>query len=294
MGLKLEEVPVPTEVLVVDSVNRVPSPDPAGASDALPVIPLPTEFEVADVKLADPALLRPMRFQMLPSGRFTAESLPMRFLISRAFNTNNNDQLPGLPSWVDTVRVSIVAKAPADSSVGPVTDPETLATMLRALLVERFGLAYHSEPRQVAAYSLVAAKPKLKKADPESRIFCRMAPPSPNSLPNSQTLSCQNAPIAMLAERLQTMPGINAPVEDATGLEGGWDFSLNFNPVPFAMLGPRAAADAGQNGPSASDPTGGYTIFGSIERQLGLKLEAKKKMAPVVVIDRIQPKPTEN
>ena len=295
LGLKLEQTPVSQAVLVVDSVNRQPSDNPPGIADALPATPPPTEFEVADVKLVSPDYHGVMRFQMLPSGRFLANGMPLRFLINRAFNTNNNDQIAGLPGWVDTVRVDITAKAPAES-VAVSYDPDVFAPMLRALLMERFGLAYHTEQRPVSAYSLVAAKPKMKKADPQSRIFCRTPPPSPNIGPDSRALACQNATMVLLAESLQNLaPGLTAPVQDATGLEGGWDFTLTFSPVPPAMLNRIAAAgDQGKGAPVASDPAGGYTIFESIEKHLGLKLEAQKRTLPVIVIDRLQPKPTEN
>jgi uncharacterized protein (TIGR03435 family) len=298
LGLKLEEVPVPQDVLVVDSVERKPSDNAPGVAGALPPIAPPTEFEVADVKLATPDIRSPMRFQMQPGGRLVVNGMPMRFLISRAFNTNNNDQIVGLPNWVDTVRVSITAKAPEESVTGSFIDPETLAPMVRALLVERFGLAYHSEQRLVSAYSLVAAKPKLKKADPNSRISCRIVPPSPNTPPNSQVLKCQNATMALFAERLLNLaPGLNSPVEDATGLEGGWDFTLAFSPLPPMLLNrpaPGGDPGQGQSAPVATDPTGGYTIFESIEKQLGLKLESQKRSLPVIVIDSLQQKPADN
>ena len=296
LGLKLEQVPVPKAVLVVESINRTPSDNPPGVADRLPVTPPPTEFEVADVKLANPDMQRPPRFQTQLGGRFVVDAMPMRFLISRAFNSNNKDQIVGLPNWVDSVRVSITAKAPEESFVGPINDPEVLATMIRALLVERFGLAYHTEQRPVSAYSLVAEKPKLKKADAESRIFCRIVPPSPDTAPNSQILRCQNATMALFAERLQNLvSGLNSPVQDATGLEGGWDFTLAFNPIPPMMFNrPGPPGDSAQGVPTASDPVGGYTIFQSIEKQLGLKLEPQKRTLPVVVIDRIQQKPTDN
>jgi uncharacterized protein (TIGR03435 family) len=233
---------------------------------------------------------------MQPGGRLVVDGMPMRFLISRAFNTNNNDQIAGLPNWVDTVRVFITAKAPEEAVTGPLLDPETLAPMIRALLVERFGLSYHSEQRPVSAYSLVATKPKLKKADPNSRIFCKIGPPSPNRPPNSQVLRCQNATMAFFAERLLNLaPGLNLPVEDATGLEGVWDFTLAFSPIPPMMLNrPAPGGDSGPGAPVASDPSGGYTIFESIEKQLGLKLESQKRSLPVIVIDSLQQRPTDN
>ena len=42
LGLKLEERPVPTPVLVVDSANQKPSANPPGLAEALPPIPVPT------------------------------------------------------------------------------------------------------------------------------------------------------------------------------------------------------------------------------------------------------------
>ena len=41
--------------------------------------------------------------------------------------------------------------------------------MLRSLVVERFKLRSHMETRQVNAYTLVAVKPRLAKADPNAR-----------------------------------------------------------------------------------------------------------------------------
>ena len=43
---------------------------------------------------------------------------------------------------------------------------EALRPMIQALLVDRFKLKVHTEDRRIAAYTLIAAKPKLKKAVP--------------------------------------------------------------------------------------------------------------------------------
>lgn len=302
LGLKLEEVPVPMKVVVVESVLRKPTDNLPNIKEVLPDIPAPTEFEVADVKLADPnpgrGLPPLMGFRMQPGGRFVVNGIPLSFLLGRAFNVARNDQIVGIPSWADSVRVSITAKVgdyPGDGPTG--MDPEFIAPLIRSLLTERFGLAWHTEQRSSTAYSLVAAKPKLKKADPNSRIYCRNAPPSPNRAPNEQVLNCQNATMALFAERVQNIPAINAPVDDATGLDGGWDFSFSFNPIPqMAMVGLGRGGDqaVGQGAPVAADPGGGYTVFESIGKQLGLKLEAKKKLVPVTVIDKLNQKPTEN
>ena len=46
--------------------------------------------------------------------------------------------------------------------------------------------------------------------------------------------------------------------------------------------------------PVASDPGGGLTIFGALEKQLGLKLESQKRPMTVTVIDCLEQKVAEN
>jgi len=281
--------------MVVDSVNQKPSANPPGTADVLPVVPPPTEFEVASVKPSEGggrgAMFRPMT-----GGRFTATGLPMRILLMQAFNANGESPV-GIPSWVDSERYDIVAKAPGDAPATQGVDMEVLAPMLRSLLVERFGLKYHTEDRQVTAYALTGGKPKMKPADPASRAFCKDKPAPPGSPPATRILNCQNVTMAQFAERLQFMsPELTWPVADATGLEGAWDFTLTFS-MSFGM--PMMARGGGDSGPGAGpaappDPTGGLTVFEAIEKQLGLKLEKQKRTAPLIVIDRLEQKPTEN
>jgi uncharacterized protein (TIGR03435 family) len=304
LGLKLEQRPIPKQVLVIESVSRTPTPNPANLTELLPMPPAPTEFEVADVKLAaPPSPSQPpmIMMQMQPGGRFTCRGCPMRLLLSRAFNSNNNELLAGVPAGVDSMRVDVIAKTSSDAVTGPGIDPVVIAPLLRNLLADRFKMTYHEEERPVTAYSLVSDKPKLKKADPDSRIFCRRGQAPPGSPPGSQALTCQNATMAFFAEQfLQGYPGLNWPVLNATGLEGGWDFALTFSILPPALL--NAAGRGGPPGgdpqsgalPSASDPNGGYTIFEAIEKQLGLKLKAEKRNEKVIVIDHLETTPTEN
>jgi len=210
----------------------------------------------------------------------------------------SREQVVGLPPFADTDRYDIIAKAPSVGGQAPLVDFESSAPMLRALLVERFKMAYHTEPRKVAAYSLIAPKPKLKKADPEARSSCKQSNNAPGAPAGSMTISCQNVTMAYFAERLQNMSfGTFAwPVEDATELEGGYDISLTFNPSSGMNFGP--GPGRGGNGsenavPTASDPTPGVTLFEAIEK-LGLKLDQRKREMPVIVIDHMERKPTEN
>jgi uncharacterized protein (TIGR03435 family) len=92
LGLKLEQRPIPKPVLVIESVSRTPTPNPANVAEVLPTPPAPKEFEVADVKAGGaPSPSQPpmISMQMQPGGRFTCRGCPMRLLLSRAFNSNN-------------------------------------------------------------------------------------------------------------------------------------------------------------------------------------------------------------
>ncbi len=302
LGLKLEEKQIPTPVIVVDSVNRKPSANPPGTAEALPPQPIPTEFEVASIKEAvleggRGPIMR--RFGMQAGGRFEATASPLSFLVNRAFNTNNRDQIVGLPQWADSTFFDITAKTSVEAPASnPVIEPDVLAPMLVNLLKERFKLAYHTEERPAGTYTLSSnGKPKMKKADPASRIFCKTPPPPPGSPPMTRVLSCQNASMALLAERLQGMTQeLSWPIADATGLEGGYDFTLSFSMMMPAMF--RGPGGSGPPGgapvPDAAEPTQGLTIFEAIDKQLGLKLTTQKRPMQVIVIDHIEQKPVEN
>jgi uncharacterized protein (TIGR03435 family) len=297
LGLKLEERQLPTPVLMVDRANRTPDKNPPNVAEVLPPIPVPTEFDVATIKPSDPAS-RMGRFQLQAGGRVNVERMPLRFLLNRAFDTNSNEQVVGLPTSMENEPYDIAAKLPpSGATLGPM-DTDMLAKPLLALLVDRFKLTYHKEDRPITAYSLTAAKPKMKKADPASRIFCRNTPAPPGAPPGTRLMKCQNITMAEFVGRLQNMTqDLQWPVADATGLEGGWDFTLTFNQRAMMNFGGPRMGDAGQspnNMPSASEPAGGYTLNEAIEKELGLKLEKQKRTMSIFVIDHIEPKPTDN
>jgi uncharacterized protein (TIGR03435 family) len=232
----------------------------------------------------------------------------LKLVIEQAWNITD-DMLVGAPKWLDTDRFDIVAKAPA---LGPASgqnlDVDTLLLMLRSLVVERFKLAVHNEVRPVNAYTLMAVKPKMKPADPTSRTrfhegTAREGDKDPRNVNPalSRLVSVQNMTMAQFAEQLQRIaPGyIHSPVLDATGLDGSYDFTLNFSPIGLMQNvgGGGRGADGSPSPPAttvASDPTGGITLFEAIEKQLGLKLELQKRPAQVLVIDHIEQKPIDN
>ena len=65
---------------------------------------------------------------------------------------------------------------------------------------------------------------------------------------------------------------------------------LNYTPTGDRR-DPVGAADEGA---TASDLSGAMSIFEAINKQLGLKMETHKRMLPVLVIDHLEEKPTDN
>jgi uncharacterized protein (TIGR03435 family) len=318
LGLKLELQKTPIPVIVVDSVDRKPTDNPPGITQTLPPPP-PAEFEVADIKPSPPgAPARGGGFQ--PGGRIDLRGVPLKMLIILAWDLTPLDDLPGAPKFVDTATFDLVAKATTttqSSGNGPPIEIDELRMMMRKLLADRFKLTTHYEDRPVNAYTLVSVKPKLKKADPSNRTGCKTgpAPIGKDAAPGPPVFQavCQNMTMAQFTEQLQTVAPlyIRNPVLDSTGLEGAWDFTLTFTPVPAGFNGGRIGPgggrgpDGGGGGvrpadssasatPTASDPSDAMTLFDAVSKQLGLKLEMQKRPLPVLVIDHIEEKPTDN
>ena len=293
LGLKLELGKVPQPVLAVESVNEQPTADPPGAAASLPPLP-PPQFEVAAIKWpCDDDHTRAPLFES--GGRVTATCVPLISLIKRAWRLGF-EQPVGMPKWLADMNsrkynISIAAKAPAGIAPDPQRNAEAMDiidAMLRALLIDRYKMTAHYEDRPMDAYTLVAAKPKLAKADPANRTGCtRQNQPS-----QGQTLMvrlvCQNMTMAQFAEQIQAYDfDIDYPVLDDTRITGAWDFTIDFDAM--AKYGSVPISPDGDD----SDPSGSVPFVKAVEK-LGLKLEVHKRPEPVLVIDHIEEKPTEN
>ncbi len=302
LGLKLELGKVPQPVLAVESVNEQPSPNPPGVAAALPPLP-PPQFDVAAIEWpCHDNFSGSLRFES--GGRVTATCVGLAILIAQAWNLANFWQPAGAPKWLTDgsttkYNISIVAKAPPGIAPDPQRNAQArdiLNTMLRSLLIDRYKMAVHYEDRPMDAYTLVAAKPRLTKADPANRTGCtRQNQPSQGQGFIVQ-LVCRNMTMAQFAEQIQAYDNdIYYPVQDGTGIEGAWDFTIEYD----AMAGLRARFPLARDGTGptsdgqASEPTGSMSFPEAIEK-LGLKLEEHKRPEPVLVIDHIEEKPTDN
>ena len=309
LGLKLELTKLPMPVIVVESVAQKPTPNVPGVEKSLP--PVPTQFEVATLKPTDPDF-KGMMLNVQPGGRVNIAALPVKMLLQQAWGMRD-DMMIGTQKWMDSDRYDIVGKVSAE--LAPATpnapvDFDAVMVMLQNLLIERFKMKVHFEDRPVTAYTLVAAKPKLKKADPSERTKWVEGPGTDGKDPRNATpilgrlVTVTNMTMAQLAERLQGIaPGyLSSPVEDGTKLAGAYDFTLSFSPNGFQNVGAggRGGPDGAPPPPPeaasapASDPNGGITLFEAMEKQLGLKLEAHKRPVQVLVIDHMEQKPIDN
>jgi uncharacterized protein (TIGR03435 family) len=295
LGLKLERGMAPQPVLSVVSVNEIPTPNAAGIETSLPPLP-PAQFEVASIRPCDlngPGPNINVRFEA--GARVTMRCMFPSILINRVFGLAPGEEPLGKPKWMGNnsqPAYTMEATAPADaipSGVSVAQQQEILSEMILGLLRERWGLRTHWEQRPMDALTLMAVKPKLTKADPAGRTGCTR-----QSLPGTGlmlALACKNMTMAQFAEQVR---GFSAmlfyPVEDGTNLEGAWDFSVTYSVQ--ASIGIRAPGA----GPAAeaSEPSGQLSFNEAVEKQLGLKFETHKRPEPVLVIDHIEEKPSEN
>ena len=97
----------------------------------------------------------------------------------------------------------------------------------------------------------------------------------------------QNAPIAHLAAGLSTL-GIGLVV-DKTGLQGPYDFTLEFEIDP-GMTSPKG--NKGGQSPPVSTGSG-PSLFTAIEEQLGLRLVRERVTTSFLVIESAE-RPSEN
>jgi uncharacterized protein (TIGR03435 family) len=303
LGLNLEEQKIPLPVIVVDSANEKPSDNPADVTTALPPPP-PAEFEVADIKPSPPGA-NMGGGGLMPGGRVELRGAPLKLLIQVAWNINNPDEMmAGAPKFVDSARFDVIAKASSVTS-GPASarqiDIDALRLMFQALLIDRFKMKVHYEDRPVAGYVLTAGKPKLQKADPANRTGCHEGPGADGKDPRiaapvlSRLLTCQNMTIAQLAEQLPNLANgyVHTPVLDSTGLTDPYDFTLSFSAINVLQNGVSSQQPAA-GGENASDPSGGVSLPDAMNKQLGIKMEMRKRPMQVLVIDHVEEKPTEN
>ena len=79
---------------------------------------------------------------------------------------------------------------------------------------------------------------------------------------------------------------LSRPVLDATGLTAKYNFTLTFSLEGLSI--------APQGVPASTDIETPPDLFSAVQSQLGLKLESKKGLVDLIVIDHIEKAPVEN
>jgi uncharacterized protein (TIGR03435 family) len=254
-------------------------------------------FEVVSIHLDDPDTHR-MRIGMGPDGRFIAAGVTMKRLVCMAYGLQDF-QLEGAPGWFTSERFVIQAKSESnvEEQFPKLNDEQRMLLgkqMVQAMLSERFKLSMRQESKEVPILGMVIAKngPKLHEATPGDTY--------PNGLKDSNGvghagmmtfngthLTAQGAKLDNLASFLSGQ--LNEIVQNKTGLDGKYDFTLEWSPETERPNGPQQGGEASNSVAMDSGPS----LFTAINEQLGLKLEPQKSFVPVYVVVTAE-KPTEN
>jgi uncharacterized protein (TIGR03435 family) len=303
--------------LVADGQSTPPKPE---------ATPKP-EFEVASIKLAPPPGQGRFRIGNTGGpgtpdpGLFSCTNCTVSMLVTSAFDLKRY-QFPGSLGPMEGDRYNVTARVPEG------TTKEQFRLMQQALLVDRFGLKYHWEKKEMQTYELVVAKGGIKmKESAEDPAGAGAAPPPVNfqklemgkdgfpifppgrSMMIMSPRGARKQAVAETMDQLVTMLSnqLNKPVTDGTGLKGKYDYILSWTPDMAMMMGGRGGGPPPPPPPGGSPVAGGGpmldlsdgdtsgpTLIGALQSQLGLKLEQKKGMVDIFVIDHVEKVPTEN
>ena len=258
----------------------------AGTLCGQPVPNATHTYDVVSIHKADPAE-RNSGFSPGPQGGLHARNDTAMDLMTFAFDVREH-QLLGVPGWAKTERFEIYLTP--DRSEPPLADEANHAELdgwlvrnrqrLQAVLRDRFGLVVRKETREMPVYELVVSKGGHKLSPPVN----------PNrgvsfDINGGQQIVARSSTMRMLADSLAIIMG--RFVRDETGLNGSFDFKMDFS-RDSTGAGVVPGPDATPLGDSARP-----SIFAALTEQLGLRLEAKRGPAPILVVEKLD-RPTEN
>ena len=222
------------------------------------------EFDVASIK-ENKSLAAGGTMRLMPGGGITSQHLPARSFITIAYQLQPF-QLIGAPDWTRETYYDITGK-PAGS-----TTREQNFTMLQALLIDRFKLAFHRENRQLDGFALVRMRgdrlgPDLRPSTVDCEKAFATTPRCRGGGITSNTMKAVGVPIWSVLQLV--ISHVGAPVSDDTQLTGTFDVDLRWS-----------------NEVAPQDDL--RSIFTALQEQLGLKLERRRVTAEVFVVDRIE------
>jgi uncharacterized protein (TIGR03435 family) len=212
--------------------------------------------------------------------RLRCNAISLGAFISKAYQLRNYQFSP--PDWMWQAFFDIEATIPSGATA------EQVRLMEEGLLAERFHLVVHFERKQVPTLALIVASSgiKLKQTEPEPSSADGSKPGDFQSM-DGRVVHKGKESIQEFTDYL--IARTKQPVIDETALKGIFEITLEYyQDPPGRGRGGRGTAS------EVSDPKGGPDIFSAIQSQLGLKLEPKKTMVDVLVVDHAEKVPTEN
>jgi uncharacterized protein (TIGR03435 family) len=241
-----------------------------------------TSFEVASVKPAQQTMIgcRGGPGTSDP-GLWSCGNVSLANILSMAYDLQRVQFQP--PDWMSDSRYDVVAR------MVPGTTKEQFRQMQQDLLVKRFHLQFHYEPKEMPVSELTVVKRGLLKESaapaPPQRDFVQ-GPLS--SLDGSVHWNVTNVSMEEITPIFALQVG--GPVTDATGLKGRYDLSLAW----YREIPPELKARLEAMGETVTTGGAGPTFRQAVQDQLGLKLDVRKGMVPVMLIDHADKVPVAN
>jgi uncharacterized protein (TIGR03435 family) len=277
---------------------------------AILCLPLPgqapaalTSFEVASIKPSIPVARMRVILRGGPGtrdpSRLIGENVSLRNLILRAYNVKDWEVFG--PDWLRTSRFNIAAIIPEGAT------KQQFQLMMQNLLIERFQMKVHRESREMAVYELTVGKngPKLKESAKVPVVRQTQGAPKrdadglaigePGMVYVDGRIRQRAVGETMDQLALELSYQLRGPVHNGTGLAGKYDFDLEW--ASDDMIRATTPAQLQHGGTMAEDPnsgSSGQTIYDAVRSQLGLRLERKKGQVEVLVVDKVERRPTEN
>jgi len=243
-----------------------------GILSAQPMPEEPDRFEVASIRPIDAKGARPS-FESNPSGGVRATNVTLKLLIQMAYDIRP-EQLSGGPGWTDSEQYTVIAKGPEGGPPLSAAEQKALTSKrLQALLSERFHLALKLEANLASGYVLTVEKKGHKMTvanDPGAHQLRQVG---------RWEIRAEGIGMSTLVRFLGVH--LRATVVDRTGLEGRYNFHLNWTPEAL---------------PSSIESLNGLpedSLLPAVREQLGLRLERQKVATDRYTIERAE-KPTEN
>jgi uncharacterized protein (TIGR03435 family) len=206
---------------------------------------------------------------ILPNGYVRVHNASLRKLIGVAYGLPDS-VVSGGSSWVDSDRFDIVAQltpSPRDS----------VLLRLQKILAERFALTVRHVPIHDTIYALTVASTgaKFQRATTTGEPSCDQVP----GIPRQIHVGCHSYAMSELATLLPRIAGgyISYPVVDRTGLDGAYDFQID-----WMGRGPHDAAVA-RTAAGAPKDSLALSIFDALAR-LGLSLDKGNVSRDAIVI----------